>query len=76
MPNLTGEERLDSYNGLTGETPGHGYVSRNLTTFKRVGWIMVFNATFNSISVISRHSVLLVDETEVPGENRRPVASH
>jgi hypothetical protein len=30
---------------------------------------MVFNATFNNISVISWHSVLLVEETEVPGEN-------
>jgi len=30
---------------------------------------MVFNATFNNISVISWCSVLLVEETEVPGEN-------
>jgi hypothetical protein len=29
---------------------------------------MVFNATFNNISVISWHSVLL-EETGVPGEN-------
>ena len=29
---------------------------------------MVFNATFNNISFISRRSVLLVDETVVPGE--------
>jgi hypothetical protein len=34
---------------------------------------MVFNATFNNISVISWRSVLLVDETGVPGENHRPV---
>jgi hypothetical protein len=40
------------------------------------GWFMVFNATFNNISVISRRSVLLVEETGVPGENQRPVASH
>jgi hypothetical protein len=32
---------------------------------------MVFNATFNNISVISWRSVLLVEETEVPGENHR-----
>jgi hypothetical protein len=32
------------------------------------GWIMVFNATFNNISVISWQSVLLVEETGVPGE--------
>ena len=37
---------------------------------------MVFNATFNNISVISWKSVLLVDEIRVPGENHRPVASH
>jgi hypothetical protein len=29
---------------------------------------MVFNATFNSISVILWQSVLLVEETGVPGE--------
>ena len=38
--------------------------------------VMVFNATFNNISVISWQSVLLVEETRVPGENHRPVASH
>ena len=35
--------------------------------------IMVFNATFNNISVISWQSLLLVKETEVPGENHRSV---
>jgi hypothetical protein len=34
----------------------------------RVG-VMVFNATFNNTSAISWRSVLLVEETEVPGEN-------
>ena len=37
---------------------------------------MVFNATFNNISVVSWSSVLLVGETGVPRENHRPVASH
>jgi len=37
---------------------------------------MVLNATLNAISVILWLSVLLVEETEVPGENHRPVASH
>jgi hypothetical protein len=32
-------------------------------------WFMVFNATFNNISAISWQSVLLVEETGVPGEN-------
>jgi len=36
---------------------------------------MVFNATFNNISVISWRSVLFVEE-KVPGENHRPVVSH
>jgi hypothetical protein len=40
-----------------------------------VGWFMVFNATIIDISVISWWSVLLVEETGVPGENHRPVAS-
>ena len=31
---------------------------------------MVFNATFNNISFISWRSVLLVEETGVPGENK------
>jgi len=39
-----------------------------------VGWrgiiVMVFNATFNNISVF------LVEETGVPGENHRTAASH
>jgi len=42
---------------------------------------MVFNTTFNNISVnnisvISLRSVLLVGETRVPRENHRPAASH
>jgi hypothetical protein len=37
---------------------------------------MVFNVTFNNISVISGQSVLMVEETGLPGENHHPVASH
>ena len=37
---------------------------------------MVFNTTFNNISAISWQSVLLVEETRVPGENHRPATSH
>jgi hypothetical protein len=37
---------------------------------------MVFNATFNNISVISWRLVLLVEETTAPGKNHWPVASH
>jgi hypothetical protein len=34
---------------------------------------MVFNTTFNNISVISWQSVILVEETGVSRENHRPV---
>jgi hypothetical protein len=36
----------------------------------------VFNAIFNNISVICWWAVLLVEETEVPGEKQRPVVNH
>ena len=42
---------------------------------KKIVWFMVFNATLNNISVILWWSVLLVEETGVPGENHRPVPS-
>jgi len=54
----------------------------NLKTFlfvKTSIWkvrVMVFNAHFYNISVISRRSVLLMEEIGVPGENHLPVASH
>jgi len=37
---------------------------------------MVFDATFNFLSVLSWRSVLLVEETGVPRDNHRPLASH
>jgi hypothetical protein len=37
---------------------------------------VVFNATFNNISVISWWSFLMLEETEEPEENHLPVASH
>jgi len=40
-----------------------------------ISWVVgfiVINFTFNNISVISWRSVLLVEETGVPGENHRP----
>jgi hypothetical protein len=42
----------------------------------QVGWLMVFNTTFNNISVISWQSVLLEEESRVHVDNHRPVASH
>jgi hypothetical protein len=38
--------------------------------------LVVFNVTFNNISVIPWRSVLLVEETGGPEENHRPVANH
>ena len=37
---------------------------------------MVFNATFNNISVISWCSILLLKEPGVPGEIHRSAANH
>jgi len=37
---------------------------------------MMFNATFNNISVILWLSLLLVEETGVPGENQHSATSH
>ena len=38
--------------------------------------VMVFNATFNDISIISRWSVLLVEENSVNEKNHQTVASY
>ena len=38
--------------------------------------VVVLNTTFNNILVILWWSVLLVEETGVPGENHGPVSSH
>jgi hypothetical protein len=38
--------------------------------------VMVFNATFKNVSVISWGSVLKMEEIGVPGEIQRPAASH
>ena len=37
---------------------------------------MIFNVTFNNISVILCRSVLLLEETGVPGENHPASLSH
>ena len=43
-----------------------------LSTHKEGVTLMVVNATVNNITVISCRSVILVEETGVPGENHRP----
>ena len=50
-------------------------MSQGITFYIVFVCLMVFNTTFNNISVISWRSVLLVKEIGVPGENHRPVAS-
>jgi hypothetical protein len=53
--------------------------SEKKKVFNLSNWLvgfMVFNATFNNISAIFWRSVLLVEETAVPGENHQPVTSH
>jgi hypothetical protein len=45
------------------------YCGKKIILINIVGWFIVFNATFNNISVISWWSVLLVEETGEPGEN-------
>ena len=54
----------------------HHYQNRLVQYSNFVFEFMVFNATFKNISVITWRSVLLVEETGVPGENHRPVASY
>jgi len=52
----------------------HGFSSAYvMVLFVLNDLIMVFDATFNNISVISWQSVLLVEET---GENHRPATNH
>jgi hypothetical protein len=58
--------------GLLIEVAGNSVI---IVSFVWFGF-MVFNATFNNISVISWWSVLLVEETGGPGENHRPAESH
>jgi hypothetical protein len=53
-----------------------GYLRPVLKYIVGLVWSILFNTTLNNISVISWRSVLLVDETGLPGENNRPVVGH
>jgi hypothetical protein len=55
---------------------GYSLILIIITNLIDLVWFMVFNATFNNISVISRWSVLLVEETGVSGENHQQVTTH
>ena len=66
---------------VNGSVPFTFYINIRYTIVKDLNrlvivMVMVFNATFNNISVISWRSVLLMEETGVPEENHRPAASH
>jgi hypothetical protein len=64
--------RCTWYNNLS-VTCGRSVVFSGIPQMKKICQFMVFNATFNNISVISWWSVLLTKET---GENHWPAASH
>ena len=53
-----------------------GYCNLKLSRRLRLVGLMVFSATINNISVISWWSVLLVEETGVPGKKQPTSASH
>ena len=53
-----------------------GLKTFSLTTEGVRVMVGVFNATSNNISVLSWRSVLLVEETELPGENHPHAANH
>jgi len=52
------------------------FISVDTNTNYKFMVFKMFNATYINISVISRQSVLLVEEIGVPRENHRLVANH
>jgi len=63
-------------NGLKRDTGNYQLCYTAWTNLPLGVMVMVFNATFNNISVVSWRSVLFVEQTGVPRENHRPAASH
>jgi uncharacterized membrane protein (DUF485 family) len=51
-------------------------IAKTQNTFIFVVRFIMFNVSFNNISVISWRSGLLVEETGGPGENHQPVLNH
>jgi hypothetical protein len=79
---LAAYPHYDIYN-ITTPSRGHtldssvGWVLSTITSTQLInGGGIVFAATFNNISNISWRSVLLVEETGVPGKKHRPVTRH
>ena len=61
---------------LIGLENKHSTLAHFVRILHRVGWFIVLDAIFNNISVIwlTLRSVLLVEESGVPGENHRPLS--
>ena len=55
---------------------GGNHMAETETELQGLVGLMLFNASFNNITVIWWRYVLLVEETRGLGENHRPVASH
>jgi hypothetical protein len=49
--------------------------NRHIDQYKERVRVMMFNTTFKNISAISCGSVLLLEETGVPGKNHLPAAN-
>jgi hypothetical protein len=62
--------------GITSSEPSSQYTRLVRAMVFNATFNNMFNATFNKISVISWRSVLLEEETGVPGENHRPAVGH
>jgi hypothetical protein len=67
---------ISQYNWISINKNGYRHKAIQYYPQMRGPRVMVFNPTFNNISVISWLSVLLVEETGVPGENHRNATSH
>jgi len=67
---------IDTWQNKTYLGPQKYYFYTTANILRSFFCLMVFNATFNNISVISWRSVLLMEKTGGPGENHRPVTSH
>ena len=53
-----------------------GQLTLMMFSISGLDWILVFNATFDNISDISVRTVYMLEETGVPEEKHRPVASY
>lgn len=53
-----------------------GQLTLIMFSISGLDWILVFNDTFDNISDISVRAVYMLEETAVPGEKHRPVASY